>query len=147
MKSIFFYGLFMDQDLLRSKGLNPRNSRPARLEGFGLRIGVRATLERSAGEVSYGAVMELEDNELEALYSGDGVEDYIPQTVWVTEMGGQLVEAVSYLLPMEEVSGCNREYAKALSEIANGLGLPAQYIREIETWALTDSNWPGSETV
>lgn len=39
MKSVFFYGLFMDQELLKAKGLNPANPRLAYVAGYGLRIG------------------------------------------------------------------------------------------------------------
>lgn len=41
---VFFYGLFMDDSLLRSRGIVGLNPRPATVEEFGLRIGKRATL-------------------------------------------------------------------------------------------------------
>lgn len=43
---VFFYGLFMDAELLRSKGAFPVNIRRAGVPGFELRIGERATLLR-----------------------------------------------------------------------------------------------------
>jgi hypothetical protein len=134
MRSTFFYGLFMDQDLLKGKGLNPRNARPARLPGFGLRIGERASLQESEAELAYGVVMDLDECELEMLYSGDGVEDYVPQTVTVIEMAGESAQAITYVLPMERVAGRNAKYAKALSEMARKLDLPDHYIAEIDTW-------------
>jgi hypothetical protein len=51
MKSVFFYGLFMDPDLLKDKGLNPGASEPAQLAGYGLKIGARATLVGTAEPV------------------------------------------------------------------------------------------------
>jgi hypothetical protein len=42
--SVFFYGLFMDEELLRAKGVQPRSPRQACIRGFALRIGQRATL-------------------------------------------------------------------------------------------------------
>jgi hypothetical protein len=44
---VFFYGLFMDADLLRTKGAEPVKIRPACAPGFALRIGQRATLLRN----------------------------------------------------------------------------------------------------
>ena len=44
MNAVFFYGLFMDADLLVARGLGPRRPRKARIEGYGLRIRERATL-------------------------------------------------------------------------------------------------------
>lgn len=132
MKSVFFYGLFMDKDLLKEKGLSPYNMKKAYLAGFGLRIGERATLERSEKECSYGTVIQLESDELENLYGSDGVTDYVPQTVLVTEMTGETIEAVSYILPMEYISGSNSKYAMTLAGIAKKLDLPEEYIKEIE---------------
>lgn len=45
---VFFYGLFIDADLLRSKGAAPANVCIASIPGFELRIGQRATLLRNA---------------------------------------------------------------------------------------------------
>ena len=52
-ESVFFYGLFMDADVLRQKGVDPRGFRLARVEGYGLRIGERATLEVSEAEQAF----------------------------------------------------------------------------------------------
>lgn len=38
---VFFYGLFMDADLLRSRGVNAIKFRRARVPGSELRIGAR----------------------------------------------------------------------------------------------------------
>jgi|BogFormECP03_OM2_1039629.scaffolds.fasta_scaffold00753_3 hypothetical protein len=36
---VFFYGLFMDEELLRGKGLEPESGEIAAIDGFALRIG------------------------------------------------------------------------------------------------------------
>jgi hypothetical protein len=41
---VFFYGLFMDADLLRARGAVPTDVQHASIRGFSLRIGARATL-------------------------------------------------------------------------------------------------------
>jgi hypothetical protein len=41
---VFFYGLFMDEELLRGKGLEPEGGEIAAIDGFALRIGQRAAL-------------------------------------------------------------------------------------------------------
>ena len=78
--------------------------------------------------------MELDSSELQNLYGSDGVEDYVPQTVQAHTTDGEPLEAISYILPMERVSGCNSEYAIKLAGIAKKLDLPDYYIDEIETW-------------
>ena len=53
---VFFYGLFMDEDLLLSKGVTPTNLRPALLTGYQLRIGNRATLVPAQSGQVFGLV-------------------------------------------------------------------------------------------
>lgn len=48
MRSVFFYGLFMDVDVLRAKGVAPRRVRKAAAPGFALRLGARAEPSVSA---------------------------------------------------------------------------------------------------
>lgn len=135
MKSVFFYGLFMDADLLKEQGLNPSNPELARVEGFGLRIGDRATLEASVGERVFGSVMDLGDEELAALYGNESVADYVPRQLVAVDMRGHSLQVTSYILPMEKVSGSNRDYARLLALAARKVGLPDDYIDEIETWS------------
>ena len=135
MKTVFFYGLFMDADLLREKGFNPSKPELVCVQGYGLRIGERATLEASAGERAFGSVMDLGDDELERLYSEKSVADYVPKQLVAVDMHGNSREVSSYILPMEKVSGSNREYAISLALAARKVGLPDDYIDEIETWS------------
>ena len=137
MKSVFFYGLFMDKDILKDKGLNPTGSSVVCLADYGLRIGERATLEHSKDERTFGSVMQLSRDELEKLYADKSVMDYVPQQVVVTEVDGESMAAISYILPMENVSGSNSAYAKSLALAAKKIGLPEDYIREIEAWIKT----------
>src|SRR5207244_12255811 len=51
----FFYGLFMEADLLRAKGVNPTNSRPASVPGFALRSRRRSRLRRDLAPVNCSA--------------------------------------------------------------------------------------------
>ena len=134
MKTVFFYGLFMDVDLLKVKGLNPSNPELVCVEGYGLRIGERATLEASAGEHAFGSIMELDDEELAVLYGEKSVADYVPEQLVATGMQGKSLEVTSYILPMEKVTGSNSEYAGLLALAARKVGLPDDYIDEIETW-------------
>lgn len=134
MKVAFFYGLFMDKASLEDQGLKPANVRLASLPGYQLRIGERATLVRQEGACAYGTVMELEEDELDKLYAGRGVEDYVPVAVKAQLMNGDSIEAVSYVLPLSLLSGSNSEYATELAAIAKRLGLANRYIAEIEAW-------------
>ncbi len=64
---VFFYGLFMDEDLLREKGVSPDNRRLAAVENFSLAIGARATLVPAPGYSVHGVVFSLSHSEIDAL--------------------------------------------------------------------------------
>ena len=137
MKPVFFYGLFMDLVLLKAKGLNPTNTKLAHVAGYGLRIGNRATLEISKDEIVFGAISELSSDELELLYSEKSVVDYVPTQLVAIDIDGKSLDIISYILPTGGVSGSNSEYAKSLALAARKIGLPDDYINEIETWIHT----------
>lgn len=128
---VFFYGLFMDRDLLAEKRVAARSAVVGFVEGYRLRIGERATLQRSAGARAYGVMMEVSAGELENLYAEASVADYVPEVVIVKFMDGGQSSARCYNLPHHKVTGANKRYAGALVELAGRLGLPESYIAQI----------------
>jgi hypothetical protein len=129
---VFFYGLFMDADALRSKGVHPANVRPAAVPGYALRIGDRATLVREPGSSAYGLLMDLPRAEIDALYSGPGLEAYRAEPVVAEGPGGTRISALCFnLVTPPAPSEANREYADKLRELARRLGLPPDYIERI----------------
>jgi hypothetical protein len=130
--SVFFYGLFMDVELLRSKGVRPMHPRPGRVPGFALRIGQRATLIPNAESFAYGIMLELSHADIEQLYSEASVSAYRPEAVLTQLADGSYSPALCFNLveppPQEEA---NAEYAMKLRELARRLKLPAGYIESI----------------
>ena len=130
--SVFFYGLFMDSQALRAKGLQPQADRTARVSGFALRIGPRATLVPDPGSCVYGIVMDLTHSEVEQLYAEPSVRVYRPEAVIAEPEGAPEVAALCFNLPAAPgVGERNPEYAARLRELAQRLRLPAQYIAGI----------------
>src|SRR5712692_118226 len=126
---VFFYGLFMDADLLRTKGAHPENLRPACVPGFALRIGQRATLLQNSGARTYGIVMELTYVEIEQLYSEASVRAYRPVAVLAELADGSRVPALCFnLLVPPGPEEANSEYAAKLRDLARRLGLPSNYV-------------------
>src|SRR5689334_21310895 len=80
-RQAFFYGLFMDPDVLRKQGIEPGEGRRARVDGQALRLGERATLVPQADAHAYGMTYALEAAQLQALYSAAGLESYAPIVV------------------------------------------------------------------
>ncbi len=55
LKDVFFYGLFMDDRVLREKGIQPKSSRKAVVYGHQLKIGRRAMLIARHDSLNWGS--------------------------------------------------------------------------------------------
>ena len=126
---VFFYGLFMDEALLREKGLRPSNRRLASVDDFQLLIGERASLVRREGARAFGVVYTLTRGEVEALYSEESVSMYRPEVVMVRLPDGSVERALCFNLPARpSTEEHNTLYASKLRELAVRIGLPDEYV-------------------
>ena len=128
---VFFYGLFMDESLLATKGIAPSEVKLGFVDGYGLCIGERATLVRRPDSLAYGAMMDIAPSEATELYAEESVADYLPEPVIVELMDGTQVEATCYNLPSDKVTGANKEYAESLLDVATRLDFPDSYLYQI----------------
>ena len=142
--SVFFYGLFMDESLLASKGVRPTELSIGHVDDYDLRIGERATLIPGANSRAYGVLMKLRPEDVEVLYSEPGVADYAAEAVVVTLAGGSQVQAVCYNLPAAKLDGTNPEYAVKLLALAIKLGLPESYLKHIRNIISAPDPFDGS---
>jgi len=130
--NVFFYGLFMDIEMLRAKGLHPVNGRQACVFGMALRIGERAMLIPDPAKYVYGVVAGLSFEEIEQLYAEPSVSVYRPEAVIVTLMDRSCIPALCFNLPLsDETVEANPDYAERLRVVANRLGLPVDYVTSI----------------
>ena len=128
----FFYGMFMDADLLRESGVEPVNPRRAYVAGFALRLGERATLVPSAGARAYGMLYALTHDELARLYGAPGLEHYRPEAVLARTTEGEPVAALCYNLAEAPRAGeHNAEYAARLRRVLGKLGFPPEYVASV----------------
>lgn len=129
---VFFYGLFMDEALLREKGLRPARRRTARVDDFRLVIGARATLVPREGCEVYGVLFSLTPGEVDALYSEESVAAYRPEAVCAQLSDGTAVPALCFNLPAPPADvKRNPSYASKLRALAARVGLPADYVSSI----------------
>ena len=130
----FFYGLFMDVEVLRASGVVPADPRRAYVDDFALRIGARATLVRAAGARVYGMLIALTHLELERLYATPGLEDYRAEAVLARPHDGGLTAALCYNL--REPPGQherNAEYAARLQRVLSRLHFPPEYVSALSS--------------
>lgn len=124
---VFFYGLFMDPDILRAKGVEGHNPRLATVRGNALRIGKRATLVDDPEGEALGVVMTLSESDLEKLYSEESVAGYRPAPVTVHFADGGTAAAIAYVLPEADAAPADPDYVRRLRAVAAKMGLPASY--------------------
>jgi hypothetical protein len=129
---VFFYGLFMDENLLRAKGVAAAHLRPASVAGFQLRIGQRATLVPAPSGRVFGLIASLSHVELEQLYSEPSVQAYRPEAVLAHLANGETRAALCFnLVEPPSADKRNPEYASKLRALAERLHFPADYVATI----------------
>jgi hypothetical protein len=128
----FFYGLYMDEAVLAQASVTPRSARKARLNGFALKIGQRATLVKERGGIVWGMVYALTPDDLAKLYGG-ALAIYQPEEVEVALENRAIIPARVYNLPHAPAPDeRNPEYVAKLKAALTRLGFPADYIAGIE---------------
>ena len=132
---VFFYGLFMDREALAAQGFQPAAARLAMVRDFALRIAARATLVPQTGGVAWGFVIALPADQVRQLYSGPSVDTYTPEAVLAEFTDGTSLPALCYNLMEVETAPPNRDYAARLAKLGRRLGLPVDYVAELENLA------------
>jgi hypothetical protein len=128
-RAAFFYGLFMDPEVLRGNGVEAGDGRRARVDGQALRIGERATLVPQEGAHAYGMTYALEAAQLQSLYSEAGLEAYAPILVHAVFEDGTSEPAECWVLTQAPAPGeRNADYVRKLRATLSALRFPSDYI-------------------
>lgn len=125
LHKVFFYGLYMDEEILKSKNVKPREKVLAFAKGFKLKVGKMATLLRDKNSRAHGIVYSLTYEEIDKLYKNSGLTDYITEAILVETKEGKEIVALSCILlnpPKEDES--NDKYLKSLIECMSKYDLP-----------------------
>jgi len=124
LNDVFFYGLYMDEEILKSKGVEPRKKRKALANGYALRLGNMATLLRKENAKAYGMVYSLTHEEIDILYKNSGLTQYVNEAVMVElEDKSSIVTLCSVLLDEPKVDERNDEYYQKLVSCMTKYGL------------------------
>jgi hypothetical protein len=97
---VFFYGSFINREVLARGGFVPDRIEVARLSGFDILVETLATLVRTDRHCVYGIVCQATHGELRGLYGQDWLGGtYLPEAVLVETEGGRLPPALRYIAP------------------------------------------------
>jgi aryl-alcohol dehydrogenase-like predicted oxidoreductase len=125
-QDVFFYGLYMDPEILRAMGAEPRALRRAFVSGYRTVVRGRATLVRDPTARAYGTVVTLGEDEIAILYAAPGLGSYRPQPVVACFDDGTSGTVTTFSLADEKSrpGEFNAEYAARLQAILRRLGFP-----------------------
>ena len=134
----FFYGSYMNLDVLAEVRLFPERHDNASLDGFDIRIAPRANLVRSDAHVVWGMLATATHRELVRLYAhAQDVlgEVYLPEAVLARTAAGDHRAALCYICPEMEPRPAEAAYVQRIVAGARALGLPAAYVARLASFA------------
>ena len=126
---VFFYGLYMDEEILLKKGVKIRNQRKAYVKDFVLRVGKMATLLRAEKKEAHGLVYELTQKEIDILYKDSGLIEYVGEAILLHVDNKSITALVCNLLVPPLKDDKNEVYVEKLLLCMNKykLPLPTEY--------------------
>lgn len=134
---VFFYGSYMNQDVLKEVNLVPEQWEVARVSGFEIVIQPRANLVPSDRHCVYGILAMATHAELDRLYSHakDVLgETYLPLAVLSETMGGMWRPALCYIAPSMEGRPAAQDYVERIVKPAREFNFPEWYVRRLESF-------------
>ena len=131
----FFYGSYLNLDVLKEVDYIPARYEPARLFGFDITIRPLANLVPAEEGCVYGIVATGTHAELERLYAHATQilgGTYLPEAVLVQTFGGQWLPALCYIAPEITPGPADSAYIDRIVVAARKHGIPEGYLRRLE---------------
>jgi hypothetical protein len=135
--STFFYGSFINPDVLAKLEIVPERIDVARVSGFDIRIRPLANLIRSEQHCVYGILAAATHAELARLYAyaRDGLGGtYLPEAVLAQALDGRFQPALCYIAPELPDAPPSADYVDRIVAPARRFGFPAWYIDRLESF-------------
>jgi len=136
----FFYGSFMNSDVLAKADVHPTQRQMARLDGWELKIARHATLIPAQGGSVFGILAQLTHSDIDKLYTRDwfGFGTYLPEAVIVTDAAARQLAAMCYIAWQTEGGVPSEEYVGKMVSVAREFSFPDHYVRHIQSFVQTD---------
>jgi hypothetical protein len=134
---VFFYGSYMDLNILKDFDCVPEQWEVARLYGCDIVIRPRANLIRSDRTCVYGIVAAVTHDELDRLYARiqrDFGQTYLPKPVLAETLNGTWVPSLTYIAASMEAETAAHDYIERMVRPARELNFPPWYIERLESF-------------
>ena len=136
--NVFFYGSYMNFDVLRAVDIGERDFEPSSISGYELTISPLANLRKRQRCTAYGILTRLTHPELDRLYQGHartvlgGI--YLPEAVVVSRADGSAAAALCYLSHDMQAASADADYVDRILKPAQAYGFPQWYLDHISSF-------------
>jgi hypothetical protein len=127
----FFYGSYINFDVLKEVELVPSEWEVVLLHGYDIKIEPRANLERSDADTVYGIVATTTHRQLDDLYVHAKEvlgETYLPEAVLTETLDRTWRPALCYICPDMEPRPADPDYVARILGPARQYGFPSWYL-------------------
>jgi len=135
---VFFYGSYINFDVLAEAGIGERHYEAARLPGYRLVIQPFANLVPDAACQAYGILTKLSHAELDRLYDEHARQtlgaEYRPEAVLAFNIENALMPALCYMAHDMKPAAPDPDYVDRILDPAREYGFPADYVADIEAY-------------
>lgn len=135
---VFFYGSYINRDVLNELGVSLDFFDVAKLTGFDVLIQPHANLVPSFEHSVFGILTSASHSELERLYKdhAEAVLDeiYLPEAVMVQLLDGSFQSALCYIAPKMKPKLPEHEYIDRIVNPAREYEFPKSYIKHLESF-------------
>ncbi len=135
---VFFYGSYINFDVLAEVDINKRHFEVSSVHGYKLTISPLANLKYKRLGTVYGILTQLTHEELHRLYQDHAKEklggEYLPEAVIVYQQRGTYTPALCYISHNMKAEKAASAYVKKILEPAKEYGFPAWYLNQIASF-------------
>jgi hypothetical protein len=134
---VFFYGSYMNTDVLKGVNVALEQFEVARVSGFDIVIRPRANMIRSDRHCVYGILATATHAELDRLYARAQSmfgQTYLPEAVLAETLSGTWIPSLTYIAPAMEAEAAANDYVERIVKPAKEFGFPPWYIERLESF-------------
>ncbi len=135
---VFFYGSYMDREVLKEAELFIDKLEVAKLDGYDIVIQPGANLIKSDEQCVYGIITQATHEELERLYkhAKDVLgEVYLPEAVLCETEENKWLPVLTYICHDMQLQPADPAYVSRIANPAKALGFPDWYVQRVESFA------------
>jgi hypothetical protein len=128
----FFYGSFIRKDVMALGGFHPETVEVAKLSGYDITFDPHANIFRSDQHAVCGVLVYPSHEELNKMYSRDGVGVFLPEAVVVETSNNRMLPAICYMPPGRNSESADLAYVELIIQAAREHGFPEWYLSHLE---------------